>query len=573
MTYHDHAAVAAPILLTIIQVASPTWKQVNVFAPRFPLERQYSSFSELERLEMLEKTKEMFYHGYDNYMEHAFPLDELNPLHCCGRGPDYEQPDNININDVLGDYCLTLVDTLDMLAIMGNKSEFQRAAKLVVDTVDFEKSNVVQVFEATIRMLGGLLSGHLLMEDSRFPGLSPDWYMDDLLSLAHDLADRLLPAFDKTETGIPLPRVNLKTGVPDDGRSTTCTAGGGSLLLEFCLLSRLVGDPIYEIYARRAARALYTRRNIHTGLVGNVVDVHTGEWTGKMSGLGAGVDSFYEILLKSFIMFGEKEDSDMFNSSYTSIKQYMRRGRGNCNSGTGLHPLYVNVEMGTGNTATNWIDSLQAAFPGVQLLSGDVEEAICHHALYYSMWKKYGCLPERYNWKLDAPDVKFYPLRPELVESTYLLYRATKNPFYLHVGRDILHSLNNHTRAKCGYATVHDVHDMSLEDRQESFFLSETVKYLFLLFDTDNPVNHHASNYLFTTEGHVLPISNRFRRKTWDEDGLFSSSLSGDIYADNNVTTAQPTNTPYCDIISPETRFSLPLRNRFLQQVFAAFGL
>jgi len=573
MTYHDHAAVAAPILLTIIQVASPTWKQVNVFAPRFPLEKQYSSFSELERLEMLEKTKEMFYHGYDNYMEHAFPLDELNPLHCCGRGPDYEQPDNININDVLGDYCLTLVDTLDMLAIMGNKSEFQRAAKLVVDTVDFEKSNVVQVFEATIRMLGGLLSGHLLMEDSRFPGLSPDWYMDDLLSLAHDLADRLLPAFDKTETGIPLPRVNLKTGVPDDGRSTTCTAGGGSLLLEFCLLSRLVGDPIYEIYARRAARALYNRRNIHTGLVGNVVDVHTGEWTGKMSGLGAGVDSFYEILLKSFIMFGEKEDSDMFNSSYTSIKQYMRRGRGNCNSGTGLHPLYVNVEMGTGNTATNWIDSLQAAFPGVQLLSGDVEEAICHHALYYSMWKKYGCLPERYNWKLDAPDVKFYPLRPELVESTYLLYRATKNPFYLHVGRDILHSLNNHTRAKCGYATVHDVHDMSLEDRQESFFLSETVKYLFLLFDTDNPVNHHASNYLFTTEGHVLPISNRFRRKTWDEDGLFSSSLSGDIYADNNVTTAQPTNTPYCDIISPETRFSLPLRNRFLQQVFAAFGL
>ena len=176
--------------------------------------------------------------------------------------------------------------------------------------------------------------------------------------------------------------------------------------MEFSLLSRLVGDPIYEIYARRAARGLYSRRNMETGLVGNVVDVHTGEWTGKMAGLGAGVDSFYEILLKSFIMFGEKEDSDMFNSSYTSIKQYMRRGRGSCNSGTGLHPLYVNVEMGTGNTATHWIDSLQAAFPGVQLLSGDVEEAICHHALYYSMWRKYGCLPERYNWKLDAPDVK-----------------------------------------------------------------------------------------------------------------------------------------------------------------------
>jgi len=563
MTYPDHVALAAPILLSILQVVSPTWSKVNVFTARLPLEKQYGSFSESDRVEMLRETRQMFYHGYDNYMEHAFPLDELNPLHCCGRGPDYEQPDNININDVLGDYCLTLVDTLDMLAIMGNKTEFQKAAKLVVDTVDFEKSNVVQVFEATIRMLGGLLSGHLLMEDPRFPGLAPDWYMDDLLSLAHDLGDRLLPAFDKTETGIPLPRVNLKTGVPEDGRTTTCTAGGGSLLLEFCLLSRLVGDPIYEIYARRAARGLFTRRSSLTGLVGNVVDVHTGEWTGKMSGLGAGVDSFYEILLKSFIMFGEKEDADMFNSSYTSIKQYMRRGREGCNSGTGLHPLYVNVEMGTGNTATHWIDSLQAAFPGVQLLSGDVEEAICHHALYYSMWRKYGCLPERYNWKLDAPDVKFYPLRPELVESTYLLYRATKNPFYLHVGRDILQSLNTHTRAKCGYATVHDVQDMSLEDRQESFFLSETVKYLYLLFDVDNPINLHSSNYLFTTEGHVLPISNRFRQKAWDADHLFSLPLT-------NASTAQP---PHCDIISPEKRFSLPLRNRFLQQVFAAFGL
>ena len=64
--------------------------------------------------------------------------------------------------------------------------------------------------------------------------------------------------------------------------------------------------------------------------MGNVVDVNTGQWTGKMSGLGAGIDSFYEILLKSFIMFGEQEDGDMFNSSYTSIKQHLRRGRGSC---------------------------------------------------------------------------------------------------------------------------------------------------------------------------------------------------------------------------------------------------
>ena len=82
-----------------------------------------------------------------------------------GRGPDYENPSNININDVLGDYSLTLVDVLDTLAIMGNKTEFQKAVKLVLDHVNFDKSNTVQIFEANIRVLGGLLSAHLLMED------------------------------------------------------------------------------------------------------------------------------------------------------------------------------------------------------------------------------------------------------------------------------------------------------------------------------------------------------------------------------------------------------------------------
>lgn len=58
------------------------------------------------------------------------------------------------------------------------------------------------------------------------------------------------------------------------------------------------------------------------------------------------------------------------------------------------------------------------------MLNGDVEEAICLHAFYYAIWKRFGALPERYNWQLQAPDVLFYPLRPELVESTYLLYQV-----------------------------------------------------------------------------------------------------------------------------------------------------
>lgn len=109
------------------------------------------------------------------------------------------------------------------------------------------------------------------------------------------------------------------------------------------------------------------------------------------------------------------------------------------------------------------------------MLHGDVDNAICLHAFYYAIWKRYGALPERYNWQLQAPDVLFYPLRPELVESTYLLYQvtvltcqaiatacqpslsrahflflqATKNPFYLHVGMDILQSLEKNAKVRC----------------------------------------------------------------------------------------------------------------------------
>jgi len=120
----------------------------------------------------------------------------------------------------------------------------------------------------------------------------------------------------------------------------------------------------------------------------------------------------------------------------------------------GIHPMFVNVNMHTGQLATTWIDALQASFPAVQVLRGDIDEAICLHALYYSIWRKFGVLPERFNWQIKMPDVLFYPLRPEFIESTYFLYQATKNPFYLHVGRDILDNLNTYTRVEYVYKSI-----------------------------------------------------------------------------------------------------------------------
>lgn len=87
-------------------------------------------------------------------------------------------------------------------------------------------------------------------------------------------------------------------GVPYNTINETCTSGAGSLLLEFGVLSRLLGDPTFEGLARRTNKAIWNLRDNDTGLLGNVLDIQTGEWVGLLSGLGAGLDSYYEYLLK-----------------------------------------------------------------------------------------------------------------------------------------------------------------------------------------------------------------------------------------------------------------------------------
>jgi mannosidase alpha-like ER degradation enhancer 1 len=238
-----------------------------------------------------------------------------------------------------------------------------------------------------------------------------------------------------------------------------------------------------------------------------------------------------------------------------------------------------------GSTSTLWIDSLQAAFAGVQVLSGDIEEAICLHALYYAIWKRFGALPERFNWQRLSPDVSFYPLRPELVESTYLLYQATKNPFYLHVGRDILNNLNEHTRVKCGYATIHNVQDKTLEDRMESFFLSETCKYLFLLFDTENPLNTNPARFLFTTEGHILPVDYKFKEKFPKNIDMLDLSSLTESY-NHNVDLIEELMRPSivvdakklianrtyssCERIDQKRHYLMPIKSEYFSQLTKA---
>lgn len=231
-----------------------------------------------EKQEMKLKLKEMFYHAYNAYMDHAYPADELMPLSCKGRYRGSE-PNRGDIDDSLGNFSLTLIDTLDTLVVLGEIEEFDRAVKLVISQVTFDTDIVVSVFETNIRVLGGLLGGHVLATYLKRVKKGMEWYTDELLTMAKDVGYRLLPAFNTT-TGIPYPRVNLRYGIKDMASKykDTCTACAGTMVLEFAALSRLTGDPIFEEKAHKAMDYIWEQRHRSSDLVGTVINIHNGDW-------------------------------------------------------------------------------------------------------------------------------------------------------------------------------------------------------------------------------------------------------------------------------------------------------
>jgi mannosidase alpha-like ER degradation enhancer 1 len=113
------------------------------------------------------------------------------------------------VNDVSGDFALTLIDALDSFVVMNNRTGFQAAVRQVITHVSFDQDSKVQVFEVNIRVLGGLISAHVFASEPRH-GFAIDWYRGELLVLARDLANRLLPAFYRSKTGMPYARVRTK---------------------------------------------------------------------------------------------------------------------------------------------------------------------------------------------------------------------------------------------------------------------------------------------------------------------------------------------------------------------------
>ena len=217
---------------------------------------------------------------------------------------------------------------------------------------------------------------------------------------------------------------------------------------------------------------------------------------------------------------------------------------------------YLNVNAYTGYQHNNWIDALSAFYPGLLILDGQdsstINQAICLHAHHWAIFNSFSSFPERYNFITRDSELKWYPLRPEFVESTYYLYRATRNPFYQHIGQFILNALINRSKTSCGFATIHNVDEIdSLEDRMESFFLSETLKYLYLLFDEENELNNR-NDFVFSTEAHIININNtkinqsinKKTKKAWTFDNFQNKFSKQMITKMNESSTYQCQTNP-----------------------------
>ena len=548
--------------------------------------------------------RDMFTHAYDSYMYNAYPASEIRPMSC--------KPAAFHLVRIPA---LTLLDSLDMLVVLGNYTEFARSverlrglhSRMAQDNAIFDHMHEhqgglfalnqnVSVFETNIRILGGLLSAHQLAEAF----LSKNVYYEDvydedgnvligplaeyecvatpsskvetitipsetcgesslhecpeedriktpppcqnrtakywhyngfLLDLAQDIGNRLLPAFE-TKTGIPFGSVNLLHGIPKGETTIASLAGAGTLSLEMELLSRLTGRSEYGRAAKLSARALWMRRS-DIDLLGKHLCTHRGEWTESLSGVGSNSDSFYEYLTKHHILF--PEDQDFWFQAVAAYGGVFNESR--------LGEWYGDVEMGhgslSGGAAKRVFEALMAFYPGMQVLMGELGPAARTLNSFFMVREFLGFLPERFNyayWKVDSGGGKHF-LRPELLESAYFLHRATKGFQHLFRRDQVanqtldssgwqwavdfsLHTLEQQTRTTCGYASLREVaptstgavaeqdkrrNQIKLMDDMPSFFLSETLKYLYLTFDETNVIHADPDReWIFTTEAHPI---------------------------------------------------------------------
>ncbi|XP_030031428.1 mannosyl-oligosaccharide 1,2-alpha-mannosidase IA [Manduca sexta] len=447
----------------------------------------------------LETVKQMMRHAWNNYKLYAWGKNELKPI-----------SKRAHLSSIFGagDLGATIVDGLDTLYLMGLNDEFREgrdwvAEHLHITDVDTELS----VFETTIRFVGGLLACYALTGDTVFK------------DKAAEVADALLPAFD-TPTGLPYSLINPATKASRQyhwAGPNSILSELGTLHLEFTYLSDVTGRDVYRKKVEKIREVLY---NIEKpgDLYPNFINPRTGQWGQRHISLGALGDSFYEYLLKAWLQSGRADEQAraMFDAAMQAALDKMLRV-----SPGGLAYL---ADLKYGRVVEEKMDHLSCFAGGMFALASttldnslaerymDVAHKLtntCHES-YDKADTKLGPEAFRFSGAAEAraqkSNEKVHLLRPETFESYFIMWRLTKQQRYRDWGWEAVQALEKHCRVDGGYTGLVNVYHKNPQgdDVQQSFFLAETLKYLYLLFADDTLLP--LDEWVFNTEAHPLPI-------------------------------------------------------------------
>ncbi|MEM7186271.1 MAG: glycoside hydrolase family 47 protein [Bacteroidota bacterium] len=436
-----------------------------------------------------EEIKAQMLRSWKAYKTYAWGKDVLLPLSKAG----YNWYD-----ESLG---ISPIDAYSTLSVMGLEEEARDVENYAL-AMNWDKDVYVQVFEVNIRILGGLLA---IYDRTKNP---------EVLQKAIDFGDRLLPAFD-SPTGIPYHSVNLKTGATsgnhgkDEGKVVN-TAQAATYLVEFGILSYYAQDPKYYQAAKKASLAIFQRKS-EIGLPGDYIDVETGQWTNNWSYLQAGMDSYFEYLFKSNLLFPDPEIEEAWEFSLQKIDQYYSETYNG-------KQFYACVDMHTGEIVKRSMSLYDAFFPAVQALHGDLENAEKNMETWDWLWDKYGLLPTRYLYEDDKVEYANSELNPEIIESAYYLHQITGKEIYVEMIQKYWSDIKNCCMNETAFHAVSDVRTMEAKDYLATYFYAETLKYFYLAavdkgtFDFDD--------HIFNTEAHPFKRSHFDKEKYGDYLGI-----------------------------------------------------
>lgn len=421
--------------------------------------------------------RQEFLTSWTAYRRLAWGRDELKPV--SGTGSEF-----FIGGTPLG---LTIVESLDTLYLMELDSELTAAIGWISGNLNFNRNASVHVFEIIIRMVGGLLSGYHATGQAV------------LLNQARDLADRLLPAFTKSPTGMPYSHVNLQTGAVSGNQVPLAEIG--SNITEFGYLSQLTGDPKYLNAAKNALRAVYNRRS-SLNLVGTTLNIETGAWTDTRAQVDPPVDSFFEYLWDARQFLGDAEIGGWYRTLTDAVLTRLAE--------TSNGRLWFRqVDMNTGATLSRSQSELTAFYAGLLAQGGNLSQGESYHSSWAAVLAKYPLPPESVDYTTLTSTSSGYQLRPEYVDSALFLWLLTGNETYRSRGLDLWTKQKAGCKVANGYTIVDNMttSPTTKGDLTPGYWYSESMKYFYLMWSA-SPRFNYATNYL-TTEGDVLQGINR----------------------------------------------------------------